>query len=262
MEYDNIFYRDGYQLARGILDKRTGGEIEAGEETEAVTVSILEIVESAYEAVDGLVESFILRCRRENRPVDCRKGCAWCCSQALLVSTHELMYLFTWMKVNLGRELIRRIEAAAVERDSRTREMRVMEFIHYTHPCPLLDNDACLVYPVRPMACRIYLSSDVSSCREQHDHPDDPGIMADLYEFPLRAGRLINEGIRKAFTEKGIVTSEWLIESLLNQVFADPDILSGWIEDLRAFFIREMSREENLYLRKYLETKGSSGAGG
>jgi Fe-S-cluster containining protein len=32
-------------------------------------------------------------------------------------------------------------------------------------PCPLLENDACMVYPVRPLACRGYVSfSDARYC--------------------------------------------------------------------------------------------------
>ena len=140
--------------------------------------------------------------------------------------------------------------------------MSAMEFLHFVHPCPFLEEGACLIYHARPMACRIYLSSDEGSCRQQFDRPDDPTIMARLYEFPLRAGRLVNEGIRKALAETGIVTSEWLMESLLVQVFENSERLAGWINDYKAFMIRELSREEKLYLRDYQTKQGSSpGAG-
>jgi hypothetical protein len=115
-----------------------------------------------------------------------------------------------------------------------------------------------MVYPVRPMACRIYLSSDSESCQAQYDSPEDREIMARLYEFPLRAGRLFNEGIRRALAEKGIITSEWLIETFLCQVLDDPDILTRWIEDYKSIRIREMSREEKLYMKSYQENHGSS----
>ena len=246
MEYDNIFYQDGHELARGILNTRPAGE------------AIPEIMELVYDSVDGLIESFTGRCEREGLSVDCKKGCAWCCSQAVLTSTHELMYIFAWMEKNLSPADLEKIHGRAESRNKYTAGMSAKEFLHFVHPCPFLEEGSCLVYAARPMACRIYLSSDEKSCKQQVDQPDDPGVMARLYEFPLRAGRLVNEGIRKALAEKGIVTSEWLIESLLVQVFAKKNRLSGWINDYKAFMIRELSREEKHYLSNYQAQQGSS----
>ena len=97
MENDNIFYQDGYQLAREKLDSRPASE------------AIMEIMESVYGSIDGLIESFSGRCEKEGLRVDCRMGCAWCCSQAVLASTHEIMYLFTWMEKNLSPNIIKKI---------------------------------------------------------------------------------------------------------------------------------------------------------
>jgi Fe-S-cluster containining protein len=249
MEYGNIFYQDGLQLAREKLDSRPASE------------AIMEIMESVYGSIDGLIESFSGRCEKEGLRVDCRMGCVWCCSQAVLASTHEIMYLFTWMEKNLSPDIIKKIRDRAEERNKQTVGMSAMEFLHFTHPCPFLEEGSCLIYHARPMACRIYLSSSENSCKQQYDKPDDPDVMASLYEFPLHAGRLINEGIRKALAEKGIIPSEWLIESLLNQVFKSRRILAGWIDDYKAYKIRELSREEKLYLRNYQESQVSSGDG-
>ena len=157
--------------------------------------------------------------------------------------------------------MIKKIRDRAEERIEHTVAMSTMEFLHFIHPCPFLEEDSCLIYQARPMACRIYLSSSEKSCKQQYDKPDDPDVMAALYEFPIHAGRLVNEGIRKALAETGIIPSEWLIESLLHQVFNNPNILEGWLDDYKAYKIRELSREEKLYLRNYQISQGSSGDG-
>ena len=246
MEYDNIFYQDGYQLARCILDTRPGSE------------AIIEIMESAYDSIDGLIDSFGNRCTREGLRMDCKKSCAWCCTQAVLVSTHEIMYLFAWMDKHLSSDQLTQIHQGAMERDRHTAQMDAREFLHFNLPCPFLCDTSCLVYPARPMACRIYLSADAESCKQQFDHPDKRDIMARLYEFPLRAGRLFNEGIRHALAQKGIVSSEWLMESFLCQVFYDRGILSRWIDDYKSFIIRELTREENLYMKTFQQKQESS----
>ena len=227
MEYDNVFFQDGYRLAREKLD--------AG----PVRETIVEILESAYASIDSLIDSFQRRCRREGLRVDCKGGCASCCSQAVLVSAHEVLYMFSWMQKELSPVKFEQIREMALDKNRHTRQMEARDFLHFIHPCPFLEQDLCLIYPVRPMACRIYLSSDVESCKLQNDNPDDHNFMARLYRFPLRSGRLINEGIRRALKEKGILPAEWLIESFLCQVFDDREFLTRWIDDYKSFKIRE-----------------------
>jgi Fe-S-cluster containining protein len=52
----------------------------------------------------------------------------------------------------------------------------------------------CRAYQARPMACRIYLSSDVKSCKVDLENPEDDSIFPQLFDMPLRAGRMMNEG--------------------------------------------------------------------
>jgi Fe-S-cluster containining protein len=246
MEYERVFYHDGYELASEKLNSLP------------VRQAIIEIQNSAYASIDGLIDSFCKRCTREGLGLDCTEGCSWCCSQAVLASTHEVLYMFSWMEKELSPEKLEQIRKKAEKRHRYTSSMKVWEFLHFIHPCPFLENGICMVYPVRPVACRIYLSSDLESCMAQYNSPNDSKIMARLYEFPLRAGRLINEGIRRALAEKGIVTAEWLIESFICQVLDDRNILTRWIDDYKSFRIREMDREEKLYMKAFQGNRGSS----
>ena len=107
------------------------------------------------------------------------------------------------------------------------------------------------------MACRCYLSSSVESCRKQHDHPQDRSMMAALYEFPLQAGRGMNEGIRSALMEKGLIPSEWLLETFMAAVFEDIQITDSWLAGNTPFNIRKLSPEENRYLHDYYDNQSS-----
>lgn len=238
-EIGTIFFQDGYRLAK----KYTGPP--------ASKTGILQLMAEAYESIDGLIESFIKRCSIEGIPVDCHKGCGFCCSQAILASNHEIMVIWQYMSEHLDADTVFKIRSHTLIKHEKTRGMSAMEFLHYIHPCPLLLDGSCTIYPVRPMACRCYLSSNLQSCIEQHDKPEDRTAVAALFDFPLQAGRGMNEGIRSALMESGLIPSEWLLEFFMAALFEDGQKTDLWLSGDRPFNIRSLSPEENRYMREY-----------
>jgi hypothetical protein len=241
----NIFFRDGFNLARKYLAGRLS--------TDRLTM----LMTAAYEAVDGLIISFRNRCLREGLDIDCHKGCSWCCHQAVLASTQEVLLISRYLSEAMGEERQQAVLRDTREKEAVTGSMSVMEFLNYLHPCPFLRDRACTIYPVRPMACRIYLSSDVGSCLALYRMPGDPQIIAALYDFPLRAGRSINEGIRAVLVQQGIITSEWLLEVLISKSLSEAGIFDKWLSGGDPFAIRALSAEENDYLREYWDRQES-----
>lgn len=242
-EIGTIFFQDGYRMARQFLSRGTGRN------------DILQLMVSAYESIDGLIDSFRNRCEREGMKVDCRKGCNYCCSQAVLASTHEILVIDRFLKDRLDEPALEGIRLRCAEKHTATRDMTAMQFLHYLHPCPFLSEGGCLIYPARPMACRCYLSSSVESCKKQYDRPEDRATIASLYEFPLKAGRGMNEGIRSALMEKKLVPGEWLLETLMQSVFEDENIVDSWLAGGKAFEIRSLNPEESRYLHEYYDNQ-------
>ena len=240
-----IFFHDGYRLARQFME-------------DGISVSrIAGLMKAFYEALDGLIASFRNRCIREGLALDCRKGCDLCCSQAVLVSAHEILLIREYLDGLQDRATVRGIRKRSQAKHAVTRSMCAMDFLHYHHPCPFLLDGCCLVYPVRPVACRCYLSSSLESCRDQHDHPRDLNRIAALYEFPLRAGRAMNEGIRSALMESGLIPGEWLLEAFMAEIFENGSVLRAWVTGNASFNIRNLTAEENRYLRHYYDEPNS-----
>jgi hypothetical protein len=241
----NIFFQDGTKLASEYL---VGGITEQ---------SLSGLMSAAYEAVDGLILSFRNRCLREGYQIDCRAGCSWCCHQVVLVSTQEVLLIGSYLSKQLADDQREVIYRRAREKEALTGNMPVQEFLQTLHPCPFLMARSCIIYPVRPMACRCYLSADVESCLAQYRQPGDHRVMAALYEFPLHAGRALNEGIRAVLMKHGIVTSEWLLEVFISKMFAQTGIFNQWLSGGDPFAIRSLTAHENEYLRQYRQGKGS-----
>jgi Fe-S-cluster containining protein len=238
-EVDKVFFTDGYNLAVSFL--RDGINIE----------NLVAMSGAVYESMDQLMEAFIQRCLKEKKTVECKKGCYLCCCQAVLLLPHEILFLCRFMQENMDKKERTVILNKAKEKDNETSIMKAQEFLHHKSPCPLLENGSCLAYEARPMACRTYISSRVDGCIEEYHNPKDVDIFPDLYEFTIRAGRMINEGICNYLFEYNIPSPEWQIESGLRTAFEDKDAFNKWLSGENIFQKRDYSIEELTYLDNF-----------
>lgn len=202
--HDRMFYSEGYQLAQGAISK---GLTESG---------LFEAIRTLYQSIDSVIESLLSLARKQNIQVDCGKGCEWCCHQAVFANSYEMHYLSAHIKTNFAEEDINLTMQKSVEKRSKTSTLNDDEVLKFKSPCPLLADGACSAYPARPMACRIYLSTSLPSCLKFFNDPDDENGFPELMDFPLRAGRMMNEGFSAALKEAGIATTEFRMEDGLS----------------------------------------------
>ena len=243
-EFDAAFYADGYKIAEKCL--KAGLSMEG----------ILKVCEQLYSSIDQLNGSFTSQCIRKNLSIACKKGCSFCCNQSVFVVPYEVFYIMQYMELNIPADMNDGIREAATIKNNRTGKMKMQQLLHNEDACPLLDDEGqCIVYDARPMACRIYLSSDVSTCRNDFENPDDLNHFPALYEFPLRAGRMLNEGGCTYLNEKNIIPFEWTLESSLNKVFEDIQAFRKWLGGVNLFQARDVSIEEIEYLQRFEITR-------
>jgi len=199
-ENDRIFYSDGYKLAQNAIDKGLTNK------------TLFEAIEQLYNSIDGLNDSILALAKRQNINVACFKGCHWCCHQAVFANSYELHYLSEKIKEKFKVQEVTGIIAKTTEKHNKTASLTEEEILRYKSPCPLLADGACSIYAARPMACRIYLSTKLESCLEFYHHPENEDNFPALIDFPLKAGRMLNEGFRAALKEHGIETAEFRLE--------------------------------------------------
>ena len=105
--------------------------------------------------------------------VDCHKGCAWCCHQLVVVTNWEDGERI----LEAARALMTPEEFAGFEDNVRQQAAAIESLGHdkaetRVWTCPLLKNDICQVYEVRPVACRSVFSSDEACCRAMMEARD------------------------------------------------------------------------------------------
>lgn len=205
-ENDHIFYSDGYKLAQSAIEQGLSND------------TLFAAIESLYLAIDGLNDSIVALAERQNTRVACHKGCHCCCHQAVYANSYELHYLSEKIKSRYTSEKISKWIEVADTKFAVTSKMNETEVSNFKAPCPLLENGACSTYDARPMACRIYLSTKLETCIEFYQHPENKLNFPALIEFPLHAGRMMNEGFMGALKDHGIETAEFRLEEGLSIV--------------------------------------------
>ncbi|WP_027177486.1 YkgJ family cysteine cluster protein [Maridesulfovibrio bastinii] len=102
----------------------------------------------------------------ENYEIACGKGCDMCCHSHITALPHEI-FLIAEMLIKILDES--ELEALLVEIKSGAEEYEEKGFkkfaLEYFRPCPFLRDNTCVIYEVRPLTCRNWISHDLSACK-------------------------------------------------------------------------------------------------
>ncbi|WP_291858288.1 YkgJ family cysteine cluster protein [Marinilabilia sp.] len=214
--FEQIFFADGNNLGKAYPVQQELSKLKIAQR-------------QLYHNVDLLIDAFSQRCESDNVPVACHMGCQWCCHQAVFASTHEMVVLMDYLEKRFSSEVVDEIKQKAKAKEAKLSGLSPQEALNTSHPCPFLRKGSCMVYPVRPLGCRIYLSSNEESCKAKYQHPEDPKAIPALFDFTLKAGRQLNEGFAAALKEEGLSVEEHRIEHIFLQLLKLPDKKNEWL---------------------------------
>lgn len=199
-ELEKRFHADGYRLAMQA--------VAAGLTREAVNAALLEL----YDQVDEMIRSFLVFAESNGQKADCRDGCSWCCYQPVFALSYELDCLNDFLEKQFDATVRARLAERAAFKRKKLNGMDSVHILYSKVPCPFLENGSCMVYPVRPVACRVYLSSQLGSCLKFYHTPEDEQAMPALMSVPRRLGSMLNEGFKAALKINGYPLDEQRIE--------------------------------------------------
>ncbi|GAB1451853.1 hypothetical protein MASR2M47_19090 [Draconibacterium sp.] len=197
---ENAFFSDGYKLGMKVILSENKKEV------------LFESISEMYNLIDGLIESLTEFAERSNTRIDCKKGCEWCCHQPVFALDYEMEYLNDFIRLNFDQAIKNQIKKRAEQKNQKLSKLAETDLLNSKSPCALLEDGACIAYSARPMACRIYLSSDVNSCLKFYHEPEDKSNYPALLSLTLRCGQKMNEGFKAALKTSGKMTKEYRIE--------------------------------------------------
>ncbi len=203
-KFDELLFNDGFKIADTFLC--AGFTVE----------NIFAAQKVLYSSIDKLIESFLTRTETEGQPSECKKGCAYCCHQTVLAAPYELLYMASFLKRKYNENALESVRKKLHEKSVLSSGLKLDKLLKYKKPCPLLHStyNFCTAYQARPMACRIYLSASVESCKNDLKTPADDKVFPQLFDMPLRAGRMMNEGFQSRI-RKGRISNLQVFENTI-----------------------------------------------
>ena len=181
-----------------------GETVEIGTELPAAKCSDDAILPFVRELSDKSIEIAVKNNLEPGEKISCSKGCGACCAQLVPISETEIQSInqFIAQQTKTNQKKIKGRFAQAKQMlekaglwsmlmapekmgmDNRT-EFSLEYFAQGVY-CPFLEDGACSIHPIRPIACREYLvTSDASNC----ENPGDGNI--DGVTIPTRISSAI-----------------------------------------------------------------------
>lgn len=190
-------------------------------------------------AIDVMIEHTVEQVTADNKQISCAKGCDHCCYLLVEVSWEEACLLAEWIDAQHPK-IKERLIANIKENAAKAREVLgsykkglpytkpfhgelnipAMAYDKYFYkndiPCPLLIDDSCSAYEVRPTPCRLHMVTSPSElCSKKM--PDD----VEGYEVPDEIDTLREQII--PMTEAYFKDGRWghlgiMVEHALNEL--------------------------------------------
>jgi len=122
-----------------------------------------DVVPLAHEICDQIVAASVRHSEAVGKAVSCRKGCAACCAEVVLISVPEAFRLITHIASLAGdRKLrVKTVLAAA--------EKQMAGPGDQADACPLLAERICRLYAFRPCVCRAFLATSPPALCDTHE---------------------------------------------------------------------------------------------
>lgn len=194
------FFLDGFRLGTEAVEKGVASE------------NLITSVQKMYDSINEFLRSFLQFANENNQSVDCKRGCSWCCYQPVFALNYELLALNKFNQQNFDDQTQSEIKKRAAAKQKKLENLSGDKLLNSKFPCPLLKDGYCIAYKARPMACRIYLSTQLETCLKFYNTPDDKNNFPALLQLPMRVGRLMNEGFKAGLKSKNQVVKEFRIE--------------------------------------------------
>jgi Fe-S-cluster containining protein len=186
---------------------------------------VIEVAERATALAEKTIQNFMAT--NPPPPLACREGCDWCCYLTVGTTVPEALRIAEYLRRTLSPEELRATRERVAESDDRKRRMSLGQRADARLPCPLLVNHRCAAYPVRPLTCRGFNSSDAHRCEFFLKSPRK--VVVPNYVPQLRLTTFVLDGIRAGLSESGLNDDLLELTAALRIAFEVPDAAERWL---------------------------------
>ncbi|MBI2734571.1 MAG: YkgJ family cysteine cluster protein [Aquabacterium sp.] len=178
--------------------------------------------------------------------LDCHKGCATCCTLRVTATAPEVFMLARFIRavtpglMKHGVDLRAQIARA----NDVTCGVGEADRVAARQRCPFIAQGVCVVYQVRPLACRGLASYDRKACAQAAS-----GLVDEIpYSEPhMRLRSLVQNALQSALRDAGVAWGNHELNQALLMALDDDTLEARWLagEDvLRAAQVEEVPEQE------------------
>jgi Fe-S-cluster containining protein len=213
-----------------------GVEMEARRRQRLTTRALLEkgrtplTVIQVVEAAAGLADTAIRTAAEQHPPrppLACREGCAWCCHKVVGTAAPEVLRIARFVRETFSAEDVSATRDRAARVDEQRRSLAHDPWAAERLPCPLLVDGRCSVYPVRPLTCRGYNSSDAHLCELSVTSRAHVTVPHDRVQ--QRLGTFTLDGLCAGVAEAGLAGDRLELAAALRVALTVPDAAERWL---------------------------------
>jgi hypothetical protein len=160
--------------------------------------------------------------------VVCQAGCAWCCYPPFVTATAaEVICIAAFLRDTLDPAALQSLLMRLKQRAGLIAGLQPAQRDHARVACALLVDNRCSVHPLRPLACRGWVSSDVQSCEASYNS----GWESPVPNGPRHLGitTSVREGMRQALEQSGLEDERIDLTRGLLVILSEPDRIERWL---------------------------------
>jgi len=165
----------------------------------------------------------------------CEAGCLHCCYQYDIGTTpFEVLHIAAVILESYSDaerdQLQERLSAA----ESQKQQQPIEDWGLAKFPCPLLVDEQCSVYEIRPFVCRAMNSYDGDRCRMNRESPRNVSSVP-VYSHQYDIAKFSRTGIQQGLSEVGLQNDILELVPALRIALTTPDALIRWLAGERVF---------------------------
>jgi Putative zinc- or iron-chelating domain len=176
---------------------------------------------------DSFAGNLAMQCEDE-APAACSRGCASCCTLRVAATAPEVWGVARFLRavqprlLALGIDLVGQLRQA----NGRTRGLGEAARAALREPCPFVARGVCVIYAVRPLACRSHVSQDVRACvaaaaGQRVEVPTSPGHQL------VRS--LVQNAMQSALRDAGLAWGAYELNQALLLALDDDGAEARWL---------------------------------
>ena len=177
------------------------------------TESGISLIRLLHEKVDKLAKNV----SRAGIVLACSRGCSSCCKIRVEALTPEIFYMADQLKRRSG------VDKIITQLEKYSKVAKGLKMDEHRLECPMLHDNECSIYDIRPMMCRRFHSLSIQACRtEGADIPQNGELACKAMALP--------KALKKTYADIGLSVGQHELGQALLVALTKDSALKEWSE--------------------------------